>query len=83
MALILDGQEYALSHLAPAYCILREPRVFSPCDGEIVLQVDGNVTSLQVRFPQGSSTASSRIAYEQLAPPSRTETVFQSADAAP
>jgi hypothetical protein len=79
IALILGGQSIALAQLGPAHCILREPFDFPPADGEIVLQVDGNVTRLQVRLDQGGSIENARVPYTRLAPPTRMESASQPA----
>lgn len=66
MFLLLDNQKLPLGQLGPAHCIVEHGSSFPPCDGEIVLIVDGRETRLPVFLPDGILPDQPRVTYQTL-----------------
>lgn len=53
MHLLVNGAEYAISHLAPDYLIIPAPPTVEPQQAEIRLSIDGSVRQWPVYLPEG------------------------------
>lgn len=53
--------------MGPDFLILKEAVQLPPSDGKVTLEVDGNVQSFDVHFPNGISAESKRVTVANVA----------------
>jgi hypothetical protein len=64
--LVLKGTILPVSHLGPDYVRLRESAEVPPCEGQIVLVIDGHESRWPVRLPEGLQPGQGRIPVERV-----------------
>ena len=65
LELVIGDRRIPLVQAAHDFAIVAEPTAFSPCDGEIVMTVDGQIDRMPVHLPSGCFIENRRFAIGQ------------------
>lgn len=57
---MVGANSYELGQVGPDFLIFRDPTALTPCEGEVVMTIDGREHRWSVSLPEGR-TADSRI----------------------
>lgn len=68
LRLIVDDREYALSQIGPECIAPREPITLSPCEADVVMNVDDHQKVWRVWLPDGISPDDTFVRTEPLVP---------------
>ncbi|MEX0887187.1 MAG: hypothetical protein WD009_12200 [Phycisphaeraceae bacterium] len=66
LSLEVQGREFLLRQVAPAWVILAQPADLSPCEGVVTVSIDGREHRRAVSLPGGISANSTRVPIEDL-----------------
>ncbi len=61
LTLRVNGNDYALAKVGPNRVFLRTAVSLPPCDAELIISVDGRISSRQISLPHGASTDSQSV----------------------
>ncbi len=61
ITLHVNGQEIRVAQMGPDFLTLKEPAQLPPSHGQVTLEVDGNVQTFEVSFPDGISAKDKRV----------------------
>lgn len=64
--LLFKGSTFTISHLGPDYIRLQDAIELAPCDGQIVMVIDGHESRWPVHLPAGVHPGSERIPVEKI-----------------
>ncbi|MDB5341000.1 MAG: hypothetical protein JWN70_6619 [Planctomycetaceae bacterium] len=64
LSLITASGTYRLSQIGPHYLVVAKPENLPPCDGEIVMRVDGAEDRWLVRLVEGINAANRKAAID-------------------
>jgi len=65
LELVIGDRRIPLAQAAHDFAIVAEPTAFPPCDGEIVMTVDGQIDRMPVHLPSGCFIENRRFAIGQ------------------
>lgn len=63
LELRINGRTLTVEQTGPGSCLLAEPIDHPPCDGELVILIDGRRHAKRVTLPQGISRQSKRVVF--------------------
>jgi hypothetical protein len=63
LELRINGQALPVEQTGPESCLLVEPIDHPPCDGELVIHIDGRRHVHRVNLPEGISRQSKRVVF--------------------
>ena len=63
LALIAGGHRFNVGQVGPDDCILRDPIDLPPCEGELVVTIDGSVRRWPVKLVDGIQKESPLVRY--------------------
>lgn len=61
LTLRVNSEDYELAKVGPNRVFLRKPVVLPSCDAELIISVDGRISSRQIFLPNGASVTSKAV----------------------